>query len=224
MDDPITTWLKGIGLAQYTTVFADNAIDLDILPHVTEADLERLGVALGHRKRMLRAIAALSGAGSVPAVSAPATAPALPQSEAERRQLTVLFCDLVSSTDLAVRLDREELRSAIRKFQASCAAVITQRGGYVAPFMGDELLAYFGYPHAREDDAERGVRAGLDLVAKVSQLLLPTGDPLQVRVGIATSLVIVGDTVGEESPPVVVGGLRAWRLACRAWRPPTPQS
>ena len=201
-NDEITTWLDGIGLAQYSTVFAENAIDLDILPDVTEADLERLGVALGDRKRILRAIAALSGRSSAPAASAP-----LPQSEAQRRQLTVLFCDLVGSTALAVKLDPEDLRDVIRRFQGSCAAVVTQMGGHVARFMGDGLLVYFGYPQAHEDDAERAVRAGLDLVAKVGQLLLPTGDLLQVRVGIATGLVVVGDTVGEESAQeqVVVG-------------------
>ncbi len=203
-NDQITTWLDGIGLAQYATVFAENAIDLDILPDVTEADLERLGVALGHRKRILRAIAALSGATRLPPRR---PRRALPQSEAERRQLTVLFCDLVGSTALAVKLDPEDLRDVIRGFQGSCAAVITQMGGYVARFMGDGLLVYFGYPQAHEDDAERAVRAGLDLVAKVSQLLLPTGEPLQVRVGIATGLVVVGDTVGEElaQEQVVVG-------------------
>jgi class 3 adenylate cyclase/predicted ATPase len=207
IDEEITAWLDGIGLVQYATIFAENAIDLDILPDLTEADLERLGVALGHRKRILRAIAALLDASSAPAASAPARGPALPQSEAERRQLTVLFCDLVGSTALAVKLDPEDLRDVIRGFQGCCAAVIAQMGGHVARFMGDGLLAYFGYPRAHEDDAERAVRAGLDLVAKVNQLLLPTGDPLQVRVGIATGVVIVGDTVGKESAQeqVVVG-------------------
>jgi class 3 adenylate cyclase/predicted ATPase len=206
VDDEITTWLDGIGLAQYATVFAENAIDLDVLSDLRETDLERLGVALGDRKRILRAIGSLSGTSSS-ADRAPATAPALPQSEAERRQLTVLFCDLVGSTALAVKLDAEDLREAIRGFQSSCAAVITQMGGYVARFMGDGLLAYFGYPQAHENDAERAVRAGLALVAKVSQLLLPTGEPAQVRVGIATGVVIVGDTVGEEptQEQVVVG-------------------
>ena len=104
-DDEITTWLDGIGLAQYATIFAENAIDLEVLPDVTEADLEKLGVALGHRKRILRAIAALSGA--TPAAAAAAAALSLPPSEAERRQLTVLFCDLVGSTTLAAKLDPE---------------------------------------------------------------------------------------------------------------------
>ena len=182
-NDQIETWLDGIGLAQYATAFAENAIDLEVLPDVTETDLEKLGVALGHRKRILRAIAALPGA--TPASGAPATGPALPQSEPERRQLTVLFCDLVGSTVLAATLDPEDLRDVIRGFQGCCAAVITRMGGHVARFMGDGLLVYFGYPQAHEDDAERAVRVGLDLVAKVSQLLLPSGEPLQVRVGIA---------------------------------------
>jgi class 3 adenylate cyclase/predicted ATPase len=193
VNDQITTWLDGIGLAQYATVFVESAIDFEILPDVTEADLEKLGVALGHRKRILRAIAALSGGSLAPAGNAP-----LAQSKAERRQVTVLFCDLVGSTALAVKLDPEDLRDVIRTYQGSCAAAITQMGGYVARFMGDGLIAYFGYPQAHEDDAERAVRAGLDLVAKVSQLLLPTGDLLQVRVGIATGVVVVGDIVGEE--------------------------
>src|SRR5262249_50809441 len=147
-----------------------------------------------------------AGSGAAPA-AAPATAPSLPESEAERRQLTVLFCDLVGSSALAAKLDPEDLRDVIRGFQACCAAVIARMGGHVARFMGDGLLVYFGYPQAHEDDAERAVRVGLDLVAKVSQLLLPTGEPLQVRVGIATGVVVVGDTIGEESAQeqVVVG-------------------
>src|SRR5262249_54617324 len=143
----MTTWLDGIGLGQYATVFAENAIDLEVLPDVTETDLEKLGVPLGHRKRILRAIAALSGA-TAAAAAPPAAALSLPQSEAERRQLTVLFCDLVGSSTLAVKLDPEDLRDVIRGFQVCCAAVITRMGGYVARYMGDGLLVYFGYPQA----------------------------------------------------------------------------
>jgi len=198
---PIATWLEELGLAQYATVFEKNAIDFEILSDLTEADLEQLGVALGHRKRILRAIAALSAARTPAADESPS------RSEAERRQMTVLFCDLVGSTALAVKLDPEDLSEVIRRFQRSCAAAITQMGGYVARFMGDGLLAYFGYPQAHEDDAERAVRAGLDLVASVSQLLLPNGDLLQVRVGVATGLVVVGDTLGDGSAreQIVVG-------------------
>jgi hypothetical protein len=226
IDEEITAWLDGIGLVQYATIFAENAIDLDILPDLTEADLERLGVALGHRKRILRAIDALLDASSAPAGSAPARGPALPQSEAERRQLTVLFCDLVGSTALAVKLDPEDLRDVIRGFQGCCAAVIAQMGGHVARFMGDGLLAYFGYPRAHEDDAERAVRAGLDLVAKVNQLLLPTGDPLQVRVGMrpAWSSSVTPSARSRRRSRWSSERLLTWPLACKAWPPPTPRS
>ena len=201
VNDEIAAWLDGLGLAQYATVFAENAIDIDTLKDLAETDLEKLGVALGHRKRMLRAIAALSGG----APEAPAALQ--PQSEAERRQVTVLFCDLVGSMALAIKLDPEDLSDVIRRFHGSCAAAITHMGGYVARFMGDGLLAYFGYPQAHEDDAERAVRAGLDIVARVSQLMLPTGEILQVRVGVATGLVVVGDSMGEGAAreQVIVG-------------------
>src|SRR5262245_20171334 len=119
------------------------------------------------------------------------------ETEAERRHLTVMFCDLVGSTVLATELDPEDLAGVIRRFQAVCMGAVEHVGGHIARFMGDGILAYFGYPQAYEDDAERAVRAGLDLVAKISRLLLPSSEPLQVRVGIATGLVVVGDTLGE---------------------------
>jgi predicted ATPase/class 3 adenylate cyclase len=191
----ISAWLDGLGLGNYATIFVENAIDLDILPDLDETDLERLGVALGHRKRILRAIAALPRA-SPPRANADVAAP---DAEGERRHLTVLFCDIVGSTALAVQLDPEDLSGVIRRFQATCTTIITHNRGYVARFMGDGILAYFGYPHAHEDDAENAVRAGLDLVAKVGQLLLPSNDPLKVRVGIATGHVIVHSTNGEGS-------------------------
>jgi class 3 adenylate cyclase/predicted ATPase len=190
----IATWLDRLGLEQYTTAFVDNAIDVAILPDLTEADLEKLGVALGDRKRMLRAIAELSAGSSAAPIASPSSG-----TESERRQITVLFCDLVDSTALAVQLDPEELSAVIRRFEADCAGIITQAGGYVARYMGDGLLAYFGYPQAHEDDAECAVRAGLDLVAKVAQLVLPSRERLKVRVGIATGLVVVGETIGEGS-------------------------
>jgi class 3 adenylate cyclase/predicted ATPase len=191
----IATWLDQLGLEQYTATFVDNAVDLAILPDLTEADLEKLGVVLGDRKRMLRAIAELSAAGSL---ATPVVSP-LPEPEGERRQMTVLFCDLVDSTALAVQLDPEDLSAVIRRFQSESAGIITQAGGHVARYMGDGLLAYFGYPQAHEDDAECAVRAGLDLAAKVGQLVLPSREPLKVRIGIATGLVVVGETVGEGS-------------------------
>ncbi len=197
----IETWLNGLGLGQYATTFTENAIDMEVLPELIEADLEKLHVALGHRKRIIKAIAKLSGGSSAssPPVGSTNLGPASAQSEGEKRQLTVLFCDLVGSTALAVQLDPEDLSAIIRRFQATCTAVITEGGGHIARYMGDGLLAYFGYPRAHEDDTECAVRAGLDLVAKVNQLLLPSHAPLQVRIGIATGLVIVGETVGEGS-------------------------
>src|SRR6266545_834511 len=195
----IATWLDQLGLGQYAKTFGDNAIDMQVLPDLTETDLEKLNVALGHRKRMLRAIAELaSGSSALPAGS-PAAATGSRLSEGERRQITVLFCDIVGSTALALQLDPEDLSAVIRRFQAICAAMIAHAGGHIARYMGDGLLVYVGYPQAHEDDAESAVRAGLDLVAKVGQLLLPSGEPLQIRVGIATGLVIVGETIGEGS-------------------------
>ncbi len=194
----IVGWLDGLGLAQYVRVFAENAIDSDILFDLTEADLEKLGIPLGDRKRMLKAIADYQQ-GSTRRTGITAAPVASPHSEAERRHLTVLFCDLVGSTGFAVALDPEELSGIIRRFQDTCAAVIEHFGGHIGRFMGDGLLVYFGYPQAHEDDAERAVRAGLDIVAKVGELLLPSGAPLQVRVGIATGLVVVGETIGKGS-------------------------
>jgi class 3 adenylate cyclase len=185
----LSAWLDSLGLGKYATIFAENAVDLDVLPDLNETDLERLGVALGHRKRILKAAAALST--SLRENSTTAMASAEEGAAGERRHLTVLFCDMVGSTELAVQLDPEELSGIVRRFQATCTSIITQNGGYIARFMGDGLLAYFGYPRAHEDDAERAARAGLDLVAKIGQLLLPSGAALQVRVGIATGLVVI---------------------------------
>ena len=190
--DTISAWLAGIGLGQYTNAFIENGVDLDVLSDLSKSDLEKLGVVLGHRKRMLRAISAERAAGASDQVT-------LSRSQPEKRHVTVLFCDLVGSTALAVQLDPEDLSAVIRRFQAICTAVIRQNGGYVARFMGDGLLVYFGYPQAHEDEAENAVHAGLDLIAKVTQLLLPSGVPLAVRVGIATGVVVVGETISEGS-------------------------
>src|SRR5947207_624217 len=155
----ISAWLDGLGLGNYATIFAENAIDLDVLPDLNETDLKRLGVALGHRKRILRAIADLSSGSSLPESGSFADV-ATPESETERHHPTVLFCDIVGSTTLAIQLDPEDLSGVIRRFQATCATIITHNGGHVARFMGDGILAYFGYPQAHEDDAENAVRAG----------------------------------------------------------------
>jgi len=194
MSKELEAWLTKLSLGQYAPVFHTNAIDMDVVMDLTDADLIGLGVAaLGHRKRLLNAIAALrqSRAGLDP------IHPSDPlDAKAERRQLTVLFCDLADSTALSARLDPEDMREVIRAYQKACAGVIARHDGFVAKFMGDGLLAYFGYPRAHEDEAERAVRAGLDILSAVSGLQTPARQALQVRIGIATGLVVVGDLIG----------------------------
>src|SRR6516164_467702 len=190
-------WLRNLGLGQYEALFRASEIDADILPELTDADLEKLGVPLGHRKRLLRAISGLTATETLAAASA--STGAKPQDAAERRQLTVMFCDLVGSTALSVRFDPEELREEIRAYQNAVAAVVARYDGFVAKFMGDGVLAYFGYPRAHEDDAERAVRAGLEIAAAVTRLKTRGTEPLVIRIGIATGLVVVGDLVGEGS-------------------------
>jgi len=195
----IDGWLRRIGLEQYTQTFRDNAIDLSVLPDLTDQDLEKLGVLLGHRRKLLRAIADLEAIEkSAPAVAVAAAAPPAPrpQDTAERRQLTVMFCDLVGSTALSARLDPEDLRGLIGSYHRCTAELVERNGGFVAKYMGDGVLAYFGYPRAHEHDAERAVRAGLGLVEAVPKLATAAGLPLQVRVGISTGLVVVGDLIG----------------------------
>src|SRR5262249_55492073 len=192
----IGDWLRELALPEYEAVFRANAVDLQTLPELTETDLEKLGVLLGHRKRMLRAIAGFE-VPSLPVSPLPAQVePALPQHGAQRRQLTVMFCDLVGSTALSARLDPEDLREVIGAYHRCCADLITEAGGFVAKYMGDGVLAYFGYPQAHEHDAEHAVRAGLALVEAVQRLETAPAVPLQVRVGIATGLVVVGDLIG----------------------------
>jgi class 3 adenylate cyclase/predicted ATPase len=196
----VAAWLRGLGLEQYEPAFRDNRIDAEILPKLTVEDLKDIGVAIvGDRRKLLEAIAALrEGASSSPAAHEIAAAPAAaPSSEAERRQLTVMFCDLVGSTAIATRLDPEDLRAVIGAYHRCVAAVIERAGGFVAKYMGDGVLAYFGYPRADEHDAERAVRSGLALVEAVAGLDTAAGVQLQVRVGIATGLVVVGDPIGQ---------------------------
>jgi class 3 adenylate cyclase len=188
---PVAEWLANIGLERYAPAFADNDIDVSVLPHLTDADLEKIGISLGHRRKMLAAIAEL---GAVQAPPQPAKTEAKPQEMAERRQVTVMFSDLVGSTALSARMDPEDLGEVISAYQKCVAEAVGRFGGFVAKYMGDGVLVYFGYPQAHEDDAERAVRAGLELIAAVSALR--AASPLQTRVGIATGLVVVGDLIG----------------------------
>jgi class 3 adenylate cyclase len=190
----IAEWLDHLGMSEYAERFAENKIDVSVLRHLTDQDLKDIGVALGHRRKMLAAIAEFAGA--APAVSKPVLA-AEPRTRdsAERRQVTVFFSDLVGSTALAGRMDPEDLREVITGYQKCVTETVQRFGGFVAKYMGDGVLVYFGYPQAHEDDAERAVRAGLELIAAVNTLKI--GASLQTRVGIATGLVVVGDLIGS---------------------------
>jgi class 3 adenylate cyclase len=190
-------WLRGLGLERYEAVFRDNEIDDTVLPNLTAEDLKELGVgALGHRRKLLDAIALLRSETTAKALPVEAPSPLSEPSHdtAERRQVTVMFSDLVGSTALSARMDPEDLREVISAYQKCVAQVVQRFGGFVAKFLGDGVLVYFGYPQAHEDDAERAVRAGLKLVEAVSGL--KPSAPLQTRVGIATGLVVVGDLIG----------------------------
>src|SRR6202030_1402193 len=192
----VTDWLEKLGLGQYAQRFAGNDISFSVLPDFTDQDLKEIGVSLGHRRQLLRAIAELTGREKDAPKAAVATAPsAAPQDAAERRQVTVMFSDLVGSTALSARMDPEDLREVISAYQKCVAETVTRYGGFVAKYMGDGVLVYFGYPQAHEDDAERAVRAGLELIQAVGGL--KPSAPLQTRVGIATGLVVVGDLIGS---------------------------
>ena len=190
----IADWLEKLGMSEYAQRFAENGIDLSVLPDLTDQDLKDLGVALGHRRKMLRAPSG-SLSGAVLAAPQPAPTEPKPQDTAERRQVTVMFSDLVGSTALSARMDPEDLREVISAYQKCVAETVQRFGGFVAKYMGDGVLVYFGYPQAHEDDAERAVRAGLELIAAVGAL--KAAAPLQTRVGIATGLVVVGDLIGS---------------------------
>src|SRR6476660_247708 len=188
----IVVWLRSLGLGKYEAIFRENDIDEAVLPSLTHENLKELGVAsFGHRVKLLDAIAALRPSSDLnTATSAPSQ-----EDRAERRQVTVMFSDLVGSKALSARMDPEDLREVISAYQKRVAETVQRLGGFVAKYMGDGVLVYFGYPRAHEDDAERAVRAGLDLVTSVSSL--KTHATLQTRVGIATGLVVVGDLIGS---------------------------
>jgi class 3 adenylate cyclase/predicted ATPase len=184
----IARWLRGLGLEQYESVFRSNDINSAVLPSLTTEDLKDLGIAsVGHRRRLLEAIVAFRECGEQGA-----SAPAI--SEAERRQLTVMFCDLVGSTELSTKLDPEDLREVFATYHQSVTEMVGRFAGFVAKYMGDGVLVYFGYPQAHEDDAERAVRAGLSLIEGITEVAAPK--PVQVRIGVATGLVVVGDLIG----------------------------
>lgn len=212
---PLEEFLAAHGLDGLGAAFRENDIDLPTLLELDERHLKELGLSLGHRVKLLKAIAALrDSTRPAPAPSAAEPQPP-PPSEPERRQITVLFCDIVGSTELAGRVDPEDMRDIIRAYQDTCAGVIARFDGYLAKFLGDGVLAYFGYPRAHEDSSERAIRSGLEIVDALSRLVLKGADRLNVRIGIATGTVVVGDLVGEGSARElsVVGG--APNLAAR---------
>jgi class 3 adenylate cyclase len=197
----LADWLEKLGMSEYAQRFAENDIDIDVLSELTDQDFDRLGVSLGQRRRMLRAIRGLGGSPIAAVAERQASASIAPEQApkdtAERRQVTVMFSDLVGSTALSARMDPEDLREVISAYQKCVAVTVERFGGFVAKYMGDGVLVYFGYPQAHEDDAERAVRAGLELIAAVGRL--KPSAPLQTRVGIATGLVVVGDLIGAGS-------------------------
>jgi class 3 adenylate cyclase/predicted ATPase len=188
----VVDWLEKLGMSEYKQRFAENGIGIAALRHLTDQDLKEIGVLLGHRRIMLAAIGELART-----VGPVAQGSEVRRDAAERRQLTIMFCDLVGSTTLSTRLDPEDMREIIGAYHRCCSDQIVKAGGFVAKYMGDGVLAYFGYPQAHEDDAERGVGAALALIGHVQTLHLGLDAELQVRIGIATGLVVVGDLVGE---------------------------
>ena len=207
----VAQWLKAIDLGQYEALFREHEIDADVLSDLVEADLEKIGVPLGHRKRLMRAIAALSAGGTPPSAAKPASArpsasPPTSGAEAERRPITVMFCDLVGSTSLAARLDAEDWRNLVGAYLDVASAAVTGLGGHVLKRLGDGLMALFGYPQAQENDAERAVRAALAIqraLADLNARNARSGAPeLSARIGLECGSVVVdaaGEVFGEAS-------------------------
>src|SRR5215475_14046789 len=197
----LAEWLARHGLGQYATTFAEHHIDYSVLPDLSEDDLEKLGVSLGHRKKLLRAIEALTAprrpTGTTTVVSnVTEVSPAFVQHrEAEFRQITVMFCDLVGSTQLSEKLDPEDLQKLIDAYRRECNAAIRRYGGEVARYFGDGVMAFLGWPNAHEDDAHRAVHAALEIVSGVTRISGPV--TLACRVGISSGPVLVGETAGS---------------------------
>src|SRR3954470_5798314 len=202
----VADWLRALGLEQYEAAFRENGVDAEVLPTLTGEELKDIGVSLiRHRRRLLEAIAAVRS-NALPAEAPAQVSPSAPpdltslpgafETIAERRPLSVMFCDLIGSTALSSRLDPEDLREVIRSYQACVASTIQQFNGFIARYVGDGVLIYFGWPQAHETDAERAVRAGLAVAAAVSEAPV-AGQTLQVRIGIATGLVVVGEPIGS---------------------------
>ena len=227
----IKTWLEQISLERYASVFEENEIEIQDLPELSESDLNELGIPMGPKKRILKSLANIRGSNTEYSVdirtgveSISRDSSDLFEQEAERRQLTVMFCDLVGSTSIAQALDPEDLRTVNRNYQDFCAQTIERYGGYIAKYMGDGVIAYFGYPQAHEDDAERAIRSGLELVQAVPELRFPDIEKsvrLTIRVGIATGPVVVGDLIGEGSSQekAVVGETPNLAARLEAWAP-----
>jgi class 3 adenylate cyclase len=197
----VASWLRDLGLERYETAFRENEVGADVLCDLTAEDLEGLGVvAIGDRRRLLVAIAKLRGDGTLAVDPRPPSSPtqnlASAETAAERRPLSVMFCDLIGSTALSSPLDPEDLRQVIRTYQACVASTIQQFDGFIARYVGDGVLIYFGWPEARETDTERAVRVGLAVATAVSATPV-SGEPLQVRIGIATGLVVIGEPIGS---------------------------
>ena len=187
----IASWLKKYGLSKYVAAFAEHEIELGDLPELTDEDLVTIGLPLGPRRRFLKAVRAGAQKGPQPPIKTDG-----PEIVAERRQLTVMFIDLVGSTEIAQRVDPEDLAEVLRLFKETCAAAVAAFDGHIASYYGDGIMVFFGFPHAHEDDPERAIRAGLRIVDEMPDVR--THAKLNVRIGIATGLVVVGDLRGEK--------------------------
>jgi class 3 adenylate cyclase len=200
----VADWLRALGLERYEAAFRENDVDAEVLPTLTADDLKEMGItSIGHRRRLLEAIAALRSeaaptGGLVPVSPTPPASltdyESLTETTGERRQLTVMFCDLVGSTALSERLDPEELRTVLHAYRTACGDVIERYDGFIARYVGDGILTYFGWPAAHEDDAERAMRTALEIVQTVKRA--STTETLVVRIGIATGPVVVGEATG----------------------------